>query len=87
MADLLPRQFRFAPNFTPLAGATLIPSRVLSMIRLRSRSARSPIIIHMARPVDVSVSNRLGKAAEFHPSLFQVVEKDDQGQAGRASRR
>jgi len=38
------------PNFTPRAFAAFTPARVRSVIRLRSSSAKTPIICNMARP-------------------------------------
>jgi len=48
--------FGLRPNFTPRRHAAFTPARVRSLIRLRSSSARRPIICHMARPVGVAVS-------------------------------
>ena len=48
--------FGLRPNFTPRCFAAFTPARVRSLIRLRSSSASTPIICHMARPVGVSVS-------------------------------
>ena len=63
--------FRLRPNFTPRRFASFTPARVRSAIRLRSSSARTPIICHMARPVGVSVSMASVSDRNFTPRCFR----------------
>jgi hypothetical protein len=70
--------FGLQPNFTPRSYAAFTPARVRSLIRLRSSSASTPIICHMARPVGVSVSICSVRERNFDAPLPEVVEQVDQ---------
>ncbi len=55
----------------PGASRPFTAARVRSLIRLRSKSASTPIICHMARPVGLPVSIASVSERNFAP-VFQV---------------
>jgi len=66
--DLLPVSLGLQPNLTPRRFGAFTPARVRSLIRLRSSSASTPIICHMARP---AVFRSHAKGANVNTELPQ----------------
>ena len=68
MGDLLRGQFGFGTEWDPtLPGGLHAGTGVRSVIRLRSSSAKTPIICHMARPGGGLGVNMLCQASEIGP--------------------
>ena len=65
--------FFFRPDCTPRRRASLIPACVRSTIKLRSSSASTPIICHMARSVGVAVSIASVSEWNFTPRARREV--------------
>lgn len=74
VVDLLGRQFSLASEFYSRGCLAFTPARVRSLIRLRSSSARTPIIRRMARPVGVAVSMLFGERNERSPVTREEKE-------------
>jgi hypothetical protein len=66
-------RFGLRPNFTPRRCAAFTPARVRSLIRLRSNSARTPIICHIPTSVKNAVLQEVEAQCRSSPCASMPI--------------